>query len=99
MVIASLNSDGYDVECYKLCSKDWGLPQSRNRVYIVGVKPKVLASKPAQFFETFGKCMRATKTPAPDLDPGSCFLIALNLFNFFGGQKLKKPLEIYGVSL
>ena len=68
VVLDELKKVNYTVKCFRLKAKDYGLPQNRERVYIVCVKNDALRSSTDLFFETIEKCLTACVLPEQNLD-------------------------------
>ena len=63
-IIRTLDELGYDVCWQVLNSKNFGVPQSRNRVYIIGYHRGQCAGEVLSFTQTSGKALIQRKTNA-----------------------------------
>lgn len=68
IVVGKISEYGYAVQCFKLNSNKFGLPQNRNRVYIVAVKLSMLGKTPDAFFACFKSCLSRCQIPLPHLE-------------------------------
>lgn len=61
-ILRTLDELGYDVCCQVLNSKNFGVPQSRNRVFIIGYNRGKCAGEVLSFTQTSGKALIQRKS-------------------------------------
>lgn len=68
--LEEIRAAGYAVECFLLNSSWFGLPQSRERVYIVclSLTHSELASSAQEFFENFKGILKSLYLDLPNVD-------------------------------
>ena len=71
-VVQKLGKVGYSVECFKMHSVKFGLPQNRVRVYIVGVRTQSLSKADVEFFSCLKACITAMQFEGPHLESWYC---------------------------